>query len=416
MFYEEGKRVKCIQRVISGTTGNIKYFVSALGIFALLVLLIFPAPADAADRNSTAHGQVIQVGPQRTIKTLAEASKIAVNGDTVEVDAGEYYRDVAIWTQSELTLKAINGRVRLLAGGASAEGKAIWVIRGGRTQIQGFDFLDASVGDHNGAGIRFEKGHLSIRDCKFMKNENGILTGADAESTLDIENSEFGYNGFGDGQSHNLYVGNIAKLSVSGSYFHHAKVGHLLKSRAAENRIFYNRLTDEIGGTASYELEFPNGGLAYVVGNIIQQSSTTENPNIVSYGAEGKHWSVNALYLVNNTLVDNRPQNGVFLRMQPGAGTVMAINNLLVGRGKLEVAGPGDYRNNFNVGWDEFVLAAREDYRLRPGSKLRGKAIEPPAVPNVSLKQVKEYVHPCSVRQISARELSPGALQSTTNN
>ena len=94
----------------------------------------------------------------------------------------------------------------------------------------------------------------------------------------------------------------------------------------------------------------------------------------------------------------------------------MAINNLLVGRGKLEVAGPGDYRNNFNVGWDEFVLAAREDYRLRPGSKLRGKAIEPPAVPNVSLKQVKEYVHPCSVRQISARELSPGALQSTTNN
>src|SRR5664279_1657840 len=150
MFYEEGKRVKYIQRVISGTTGNIKYFVSALGIFALLVLLIFPPPADAADGNSTAHGQVIRVGPQRTIKTLAEASKIAVNGDTVEVDAGEYYRDVAIWTQSELTLKAINGRVRLLAGGASAEGKAIWVIRGGRIQIQGFDFLDASVGDHNG--------------------------------------------------------------------------------------------------------------------------------------------------------------------------------------------------------------------------------------------------------------------------
>lgn len=410
--------MKYIQLDISSTTRNIKYFVTTLtlGIFALLVLLIFPPPADAIDLNSSEHGQVIRVGPQRTIRTLAEASKIAVDGDTVEVDAGGYYRDVAVWTQSELTLKATNGRVRLFAGGASAEGKGIWVIRGGRIQIQGFDFLDASVRDHNGAGIRLEKGHLFIRDCKFLKNENGILTGANAESTLEIENSEFGYNGFGDGQSHNLYVGNIARLSVSGSYFHHAKVGHLLKSRAAENRIFYNRLTDETGGRASYEMEFPNGGLAYVVGNIIQQSSTTENPNIVSYGAEGKHWPVNALYLVNNTLVDNRPKNGVFLRMQPGIGTVMAINNLLVGRGKLEVAGPGDYRNNFNVDWNEFVLAAREDYRLRPGSKLKGKAIEPPVIPNVSLKPVKEYLHPSSVRPISARELSPGALQSTTNN
>ena len=54
--------------------------------------------------------------------------------------------------------------------------------------------------------------------------------------------------------------GPFAVLKVTGSYFHHAKSGHLLKSRAAKNLIFYNRLTDEIGGTASYELEFPNGG------------------------------------------------------------------------------------------------------------------------------------------------------------
>ena len=128
-------------------------------------------------------------------------------------------------------------------------------------------------------------------------------------------------------------------LLPGGSYFHHANVGHLLKSRAAENHIFYNRLTDEIGGKASYELEFPNGGVAYVVGNVIQQSSTTENPNIISYGAEGNLWPANALYLVNNTLVDNRPQSGVFLSVRQGLGAITAVNNLLVGQGKLETAG-----------------------------------------------------------------------------
>ena len=33
-------------------------------------------------------------------------------------------------------------------------------------------------------------------------------------------------------------------------------------------------------GKASYELEFPNGGIAYVLGNIIQQSAQTENSQL----------------------------------------------------------------------------------------------------------------------------------------
>lgn len=82
-------------------------------------------------------------------------------------------------------------------------------------------------------------GHLVVRNSTFTNNENGILTGSDKESILEIENCEFGNNGFGDGRSHNLYVGAIKRLSVTGSYFHHARVGHLLKSRAAENHIFY---------------------------------------------------------------------------------------------------------------------------------------------------------------------------------
>lgn len=364
----------------------------------------------ASTVGATEGGRRIEVGAQRTVKTLSEASRLAKDGDTVEVDAGDYLHDVAVWTQDDLILRVKNGRARLLAQGASAESKGIWVVRGGNISVQGFDFIGAKVPDQNGAGIRFEKGHLKVDNCRFLENENGILTGGQSDATLEIHNSEFGNNGFGDGQSHNLYVGAIGELKVTGSYFHHAKVGHLLKSRAARNLIFYNCLTDETGGTASYELELPSGGLAYVVGNVIQQSSTTDNSNVISFGAEGYRSKANRLYLVNNTLVDMRPQGGQFLRVKPGA-EIRAINNLLVGKSKLEEAGPGDYRNNFNVDLDEFVLAICEDFHLKPGSKLIGKAVMVDAVDGIALQPSAEYKHPRSVRALKGGALSPGAMQ-----
>jgi hypothetical protein len=367
--------------------------------------LFFSQPVDAVEQ-----GKLIEVGPQRTVKTLAEASRLAKDGDIVEADAGDYQRDVAVWTQNNLTLRTKNGRVRLIAQGVSAESKGIWVVRGGNISVHGFDFIGAVVPDKNGSGIRFEQGHLKVEDCRFLDNENGILTGGNAGSTLEIQNSEFGNNGAGDGRSHNLYVGAIAALRVTGSYFHHAKSGHLLKSRAARNMIFFNRLTDETGGTASYELEFPNGGLAYVVGNVIQQSSTTENPNVISFGAEGLGSGKNRLYLVNNTLVDMRPQSGQFLRVKAGA-EVFAVNNLLVGKNRFDVGGAGEFRNNFNVDLDEFVLAVREDFHLRPGSKLIGKAVTVDAVDGIDLWPTAEYQHPRTLRALKGGVLSPGAMQ-----
>ena len=375
-------------------------------LFALGVatgMLLLAACAQAA-------GGHLEVGPNKELKTLSAASMVAKDGDLIEVEAGDYVADVATWKQNEIVIRARNGRVRLVASGAAAEAKAIWVVRGGKLTVEGFDFVGAKVKDKNGAGIRLEKGRLSVVDCGFFDNENGILTGGDAESTLEIQNSEFGNNGHGDGQSHNLYVGAIAMLKVTGSYFHHARVGHLLKSRAAQNLIYYNRLTDETGGRASYELEFPAGGLAYVVGNIIQQSSTTENPNVVSFGAEGYRYPENRLYLVNNTLVDLRPRGGAFLRIKPG-GEVIGANNLLLGTATLESAGPGEYKNNFNVDFDDFVRAVREDYRLKPGSALIGRAVVLSPVGVVSLTPRADYHHPRSIRQLRAGPLNPGALQ-----
>jgi hypothetical protein len=235
-------------------------------------------------------------------------------------------------------------------------------------------------------------------------------------------------------------VGDIGMLKVTGSYFHHARQGHLLKSRARENRIFYNRLTDEVGGQASYELEFPNGGMAYVVGNIIEQSATTDNSTIISFGAEGYRSPLNAIYLASNTVVDDRPQGGIMLRVADGERQVYAVNNLLVGQGKLDggqVKGwrdrlrdlakaayyqdskllwtktgiDGRFINNFNVDWSVFALPVRYDYRLRPEAGLDGKFVLPEEVNGIELMPKGEYVHPAKWRMLDMKPTVPGALQ-----
>ena len=200
-----------------------------------------PNPASAKE-NVTAQAEkqpadrdirIIRVGPRRDVASIAIAARLAKDGDIIEIDAGDYHADVAVWDRAELTIRGVGSRVRLIASGASAEGKAIWVIRRGRITVENIDFIGARVADRNGAGIRFEAGHLIVRNCLFFNNESGLLaTGGDAE--LEIENSEFGYNGAGDGQTHHLYVGDIKSLKVTGSYFHHANVGHLIKKSRRE--------------------------------------------------------------------------------------------------------------------------------------------------------------------------------------
>lgn len=393
----------------------------ALALAVALTLSAIPAPVtgnrpfqgERMERGGANHHQVIQVGLTRRIKTISASSVQARAGDTIEVDAGEYVGDVAVWNKDNVTLRAVGGRVRLIANGAAAEGKGIWVIRAAAFSVEGFDFVGAKVADRNGAGIRFEQGSLLVRNCSFLHNETGVLTSNNQRAELTIENSEFGHNGAGDGQSHNLYVGAIARLTVSGSYIHHGFAGHLLKSRAAVNDIRNNRLTDEAGGRASYEMEFPVGGIAYVVGNIVQQGPGTENRHMISFGAEGYQWSRNELYLVNNTLVDGLPLGGRFLRVKPGADVLQAINNLLIGPDKLESAGPGYYRNNFSAETRDLGAVEVGDYRLKHSSRLIGRAIRVGVVNGHALMPVAEYIHPRSTRRLAdVPRRHPGALQS----
>lgn len=359
-----------------------------------------------------AQSSVLRVGPGLQVSRLAQAAALAHPGMTIEVQAGLYAADVTTWTHDDLTLRAVGGRVRMLADGAAAEDKAIWVIRGQRITVEGFDFEGAKVAHRNGAGIRFESGSLTVRDCRFLDNEMGLLTSDNASAELVIEDSEFAHNLRPDGHNHNLYVGAIAKLAVSGSYFHHATIGHLFKSRAADNRILYNRLTDERGGRASYELDLPNGGIAIVVGNILEQGAQTENPSIVSFGAEGYRWPINSLALSHNTIVDLLPSGGRPLRVAVGATEVRAVNNLLLGaEGRIDGAGSGDFRGNVYLAAAERARLMDARYRLKAGVVLTEALAEPGVFHGSSLLPAWEYSHPRHTSSLNAPIRLQGALQ-----
>jgi hypothetical protein len=295
---------------------------------ALLLAALFPA----------AYADTLRVGPGEKITRIAEAARLARDGDTVEILPGEYRGDVAVWQQKQLVIRGIGQRPVLVADGRSAEGKAIWVIRDGDIRIENIEFRGARVADKNGAGIRFERGKLSVRDCAFIDNQNAILTGNDPASELTIENSRFAdAPRQTDTLPHLLYIGRIGRISITGSRFENGYRGHLIKSRARRSDIIDSHIVDGPEGEASYEIDLPNGGIARITGNTIGQSARTQNPILISYGAEGSVWQENELTLDGNTLINDHLPAGWFLRVHadnfPTPPKVRVANNRTVGLG-----------------------------------------------------------------------------------
>ena len=368
-----------------------------------LAMSLAPASQHAAAADTgeamreAAQPAVLRVGAKRELKRPSAAAQIARDGDVIEIDAGIYDGDAAVWRQHRLTIRGLGGRAHLRANGAHAEGKAIWVIKGNNSTIESVEFSGAKVPDRNGAGIRLEGAGLTVRDCYFHHNENGILTGVNHASDIVIEHSEFAHNGFGDGYSHNLYIGNVRSFTLRFSYVHHALVGQNVKSRALRSHITYNRIMDENDGRSSYAIDLPNGGLSFVIGNVIQQGPATENSTIVSYGAEGLKHPLNELYFVNNTVVNDRPAGGRFVFVRAGADAARIVNNVFSGRGDV-LSGPGELRNNVVVAKTDFVDPAGFDYRLKAGAAAIGRGVEPGSAYGFELRPTAEYAHKAETR------------------
>ena len=239
---------------------------------------------------------ILTVGPGKQFATLALAQAAAVAGSVIEIDAGTYTDDVTVWRPNNVTIRGVGGGRAHIAGNRVIpfqsgsdrnNGMGLMVIRGTGISVENIEFSGARVADENGAGIRNQGRDLTICNGYFHDGEDGYL--GEALGTLLVEYSEFHDNGTcpSGGCNHNLYIDGGDRLIFRHNYSHHSIIGHTLKTRAAENYILYNRLMDEQSGSSSYNIDVPNGGLTYVIGNLIQQGPNTDNSSMLNYGTEG---------------------------------------------------------------------------------------------------------------------------------
>ncbi|MCG3181321.1 MAG: hypothetical protein BIFFINMI_03701 [Phycisphaerae bacterium] len=344
----------------------------------VVALLAYPASAET-----------LKVGPGQKYARPSQAIAAAKEGDVVEIDTkGDYAGDVTYVRANNLTVRGVGeGRAVLDAQGKSAGRKGIFVTVGKDITVENIDFRNAG-GEVNAAGIRAEGENLTVRNCRFYNNRDAILGGA---GVVLIEHCVFDHNGLNSRPAtHNLYMSErVTRLIYRYNYSTHTVEGHLLKSRAAENWVLYNRLTDE-EGTGSAVADFPNGGVVVLVGNILQKGPKGQNNRVVAYGMEGIKHKVNALVVVNNTMVWQNRRAWEFVHVQSAPEDFVPIirNNLCAGNipltnwKKIDAAGNLVFKTVAEAG---FVDAEKFDYHLKADSPAVGKAVACGRVENVAI-------------------------------
>jgi hypothetical protein len=365
---------------------------------AALLGLAFAVPASAA---------TLSVGPGKTYATPCKAFAAAKSGDVVEITGNTTYSgDVCAIYTSNLTIRGVNGRPKIDAAGKYAMSKGIWVVEGNDIVVDNVEMYGAKVPDKNGAALRLEGTNFTLRNSFIHDNEDGILSNANTASNILIEYTEFGHNGYGDGQSHNLYIGNNASLTFRYNYSHDANVGHNLKSRAKVNTIVYNRFSStppgQTGSTAagkpSYEIDIPNAGTSYVIGNVIEQPANNSNSSMLAYGEEGASNPGKDLYVVNNTFLNDDSSHGTFLFIGSTVTTPALLqNNIFAGTGTLSTQASAIQKTNYRAVAPGFVNRAAYDLRPLANALVTNAGSDPgSSSAGVPLKPVAQYKHVAS--------------------
>jgi hypothetical protein len=301
--------------------------------------------------HAAASSEVLTVGTGMEFSTLNAALNASRNGDTILVKAGTYVNDFCV-VNTNVTVLAMGGMVDEVATVEPPNGKGLIVTNANLT-IRGFSFTGGSDGspDGNVAGIRYQAGNLDVSYCDFHTMEDGLLATPDVTGTgtVSISHAEFYDCGTGDGYTHDIYVGPVARFTLTDSYVHNAIVGHEVKSRAAVTIITGNVIADNQTGTASYDIDVPNAGRAFIEGNVIEKGPDASNAYAIHYGGETQYaWAENALVVKDNTILnDLGPQavavlnqsadNGLHVTAQFIGNSVYGFgaHNLIEGAGKI---------------------------------------------------------------------------------
>lgn len=361
----------------------------------------------------------------------------AKSGDVIEIASGNYvtWYGWAQIAQNNLTLRGVGPtRPVIDCRHAALSSKGCYIVSGRNVTLENLEIMNTRVNPDagaNGSGIRLEGGSVTVRNCYIHDCDNGIMGGSSSSADILVEYSEFERNGRVDwitrqpdqysGYSHNLYIGTVRSFTLRHCWSHATAAGHEVKTRALTNHILYNYLWSET--TGSRELQIAQGGTAYIIGNVIRQGPGSQNAEIIAYGGEGNNANP-YLYVVNNTLINERPQNTVFLRVNNNPTQAVFRNNVIQQLGNETIVG-GTYAGKVpqETNWITtnafFRNPADHNFRLTAASIGALDAGSAPGIGynSVSLTPVYQHVFPYSTQQrptdgaidIGAYEYTPNA-------
>ena len=295
--------------------------IRSISLFAFILCAACSAPASANDSD-----------------WLRRAIGSAKSGAVVDIPAGDYdLTDLKI--SRSLTLRGDTSGGTVFRSAETTEKGILVPIAGVDLIVENITFSGAKSWDRNGAGIRHEGRNLTVSNCKFLGNEDGILSTGDAQGVIRILNSAFIDSGFGDGQSHGIYVSSGGRLEVSHSRFVGTRIGHHIKS-LADATLVEDTVMDDAYGRSSYAIDLSRGGEAVIRNNKFIQSADADNYSIVNYdltrGGEAK-----GLVIVGNEIT-NRFDGGVFLRNDTKLTPIMDANSIVnEGKRALALISPG---------------------------------------------------------------------------
>jgi hypothetical protein len=276
---------------------------------------------------ASAHARTLEVGANKPYREPSAAVAAAADGDRIVIAPGEYF-DCAVVHLNNLVIEGTDPAGTAVMTDKACQGKALLVTTGSNIVVRNLTLTRVRVPDGNGAGIRDESASLTVEHVHFITNQEGILTGAPAGSTLIVRDSEFVHNGTCDGFcAHGIYAGTIALLRVERSRFFETKQAHHIKSRAERTEVIDCDIGDGPQGTSSYLIDIPNGGSLVVRGSKLQKGPLSENHTAaIMIGEEGVSQITREI-----TITDNAFRND-------GSYPTAFVDNL--------TATPADLRNN----------------------------------------------------------------------
>jgi len=268
---------------------------STLGVAlsGLLLVQCSTPPAPAASRgvpppatvaNGACDAGALCVGKGQAYSTLRAALAAARAGSLIEIVA-DTYRETARLGVPNIVVRGVGGRPHFdCAGRRIAEDKACLLIAANGITLENLEISGAVISTEmgaNGACIRNEPDRsFTVRGIVCHGSQDGMLTNG---GTVTVVNSEFYDNGW-TGFTHNVYFsGNCPKVTVRGSTFRDARVGHEFKSRCRVTDISDSTFRSTKG---SRDLDIPDGGATTIAHSTLEKTAGAQNEELVGFAAE----------------------------------------------------------------------------------------------------------------------------------